>query len=165
MALPVLEGALEQAVDLAAAMDSRGYGRRGTSSPRRIRVASLLLLAGLLAVALGSFLVLDQSGGHVAGILALGLGTVSIVAATALGASGRGRTKYRPDPFGRGEWLVVAMGAIPATVLSLASTGLTPDVLPLQWPSLPLSAVVGLAFAALPALTAPAPPKLVGAMP
>src|SRR3954453_8362006 len=37
IAVPVLEGALERSVDLAAAMDARGFGRRG-STPRRIRV-------------------------------------------------------------------------------------------------------------------------------
>ena len=32
LAIPVLEGALEQFVDLAAAMDARGFGRRGSTS-------------------------------------------------------------------------------------------------------------------------------------
>ena len=165
MALPVLEGALEQAVDLAAAMDSRGYGRRGTSSPARVRTASLLLLGGLLAIALGTFLVLDQAGQHSTGVVVLILGAGAVVTATALGSSGRDRTRYRPDPFGRAEWLVVASGAVPAAVLSVATSGLIPDVIPLQWPTLPAAAFFGVVIALIPAVAAPRPLSLIPATP
>ncbi len=50
LAIPVLEGALERSVDLAAAMDARGFGRQGTT-PAKIRHATAALtLGGLLAM-------------------------------------------------------------------------------------------------------------------
>lgn len=157
LAMPVLEGALEQAIDLAAAMDSRGYGRRGTLSLRRVRSASVLLLLGLMGAGLGSFLVLDQTGRSEVGVVVVVVSAGAVIAATALGSAGRQRTRYRPDPFGLTEWLVVAAGLMPAAILTIAKSGLTPDTLPLQWPTLPAAAVIGLAFALMPAAATPAP--------
>src|SRR3954466_6536913 len=42
LVVPVLEGALERSVDLAAAMDARGFGRRGTT-PAPVRRATAAL--------------------------------------------------------------------------------------------------------------------------
>ena len=58
-AMPVLEGALERSVALAAAMDSRGYGRRGEQGPAARRAASTLLLAGLACASIGTYALLS----------------------------------------------------------------------------------------------------------
>jgi len=47
VALPVLEDALERSLDLAAAMDSRGYGRQAPVSRAARRTTATLILAGL----------------------------------------------------------------------------------------------------------------------
>src|SRR4051794_23188940 len=59
--MPVLEGALERSVELAAAMDARGFGRRGETSRRRRRLTAGLVLGGLLVVAASSYSLLDRS--------------------------------------------------------------------------------------------------------
>ncbi|MGH8826003.1 MAG: energy-coupling factor transporter transmembrane component T, partial [Jiangellaceae bacterium] len=45
VAMPVLEGSLERSLDLAAAMDSRGFGRAAAIDPRFRRSAGALVLA------------------------------------------------------------------------------------------------------------------------
>ncbi len=68
VAMPVLEGALERSVDLAAAMDSRGYGR-GAAAPRRARSRSgALTLAGLLGVCAGLYGLLDAGSPDALGL-------------------------------------------------------------------------------------------------
>src|SRR4051794_36530689 len=59
IAMPVLVDALDRSLALAAAMDSRGYGR-GTGATRRVRLATgTLLVAGLLGVCVGVYGLLD----------------------------------------------------------------------------------------------------------
>ncbi|GAA3065898.1 hypothetical protein GCM10020000_57270 [Streptomyces olivoverticillatus] len=62
--LPVLEGALERSVALAAAMDARGYGRTA-DVPRAVRhTTSALTLGGLLGVCAGTYGLLADVGGR-----------------------------------------------------------------------------------------------------
>src|SRR5207302_8616094 len=49
MAVPVLEIALERSLELAASMDSRGYGRRAPIAPARRRLAQVARLVGAVA--------------------------------------------------------------------------------------------------------------------
>src|SRR6185312_9824141 len=59
--LPVLADALDRSLTLAAAMDSRGYARAGTT-PRPIRLATgALVVAGLLGVCVGAYGLLDAT--------------------------------------------------------------------------------------------------------
>lgn len=61
--LPVLEGALERSVALAAAMDARGYGRSADVPPTVRRTTAVLTLGGLLGVCAGTYGVLTAAGG------------------------------------------------------------------------------------------------------
>ncbi|MFM7210922.1 MAG: CbiQ family ECF transporter T component, partial [Actinomycetota bacterium] len=60
-AVPVLEGALERSVALAAAMDSRGYGRQAERSPAVRRATTTALLVGLVALIIGVYALLDAA--------------------------------------------------------------------------------------------------------
>ncbi|WP_103539815.1 CbiQ family ECF transporter T component, partial [Streptomyces sp. SM9] len=72
--LPVLEGALERSVALAAAMDARGYGRTADVPPAVRRTTAVLTVGGLIGVCLGTYgLLADQGGGFGVPVLALGL--------------------------------------------------------------------------------------------
>lgn len=155
LALPVLEGGLAQAIVLAAAMDSRGYGRRGPRSSTRTRIAGLMLVAGLSIAALGAYFMLDRARSHGEGAATLLLAAVLIVSAVMLGGATGHRTRYRPDPFGSVEWLVTLCGVGAALALFLDTTGLEPPVLPLQWPTLPTAALLMIGLAVLPAWLAP----------
>ncbi len=160
--MPVLEGSLERAVDLAAAMDSRGYGRTG-DVPRRVRVGGrVLLLVGLVGVVLGVYALLD---GGTPGALALPLLGIGVVAGgVGLVLSGRRsiRTRYRPDPWALPEWLVAASGVVPAVVLVAVAASqpgaLEGPVAPPAWPSLPLLPALAVLVAAVAGIASPRPP-------
>lgn len=157
--LPVLEDALDHAIALAAAMDTRGYGRSAHLS-RRERVASAAcLLTGLGGLCLGAYGLLDGTTPRGLGVPVLVAGAA--VAAVGLALAGRrnARTSYRPDPWRREEWVVAATG-VAAAALVVATGRLHPDLLhpslqPLAWPPLPLAATVAVLLAGVPAAAAP----------
>ena len=164
-ALPVLEDALERSIELAAAMDSRGFGRRGASSAKRRRVVSSAVVAGLVAVAIAVYELLDATSPTLIGLPLLVLGTAVACGAVLFGGRQPTRTKYRPDPWRAAEWIVVASG-LAALAGMLVAGRLYPGSLhtttyPLVVPQLPWPAVVGLALALAPAwATSPQSPAV-----
>jgi energy-coupling factor transport system permease protein len=161
IAVPVLEDALARALVLAAAMDSRGYGRHGDAPRSRRRAASGLVLAGLLGLCLGLYGLLDATAPRLLGIAGLAAGGSLAVAGLVLGGRRVRRTTYRPDPWRAPEWLVAGSGVAAAV---LVATGvddpavLHPSLRPLRWPDLPLLPLVGVLLGLLPAVAAPVPP-------
>lgn len=158
-ALPVLEGALDRAITLASAMDSRGYGRSGQLPQRVRRLTVALVLGGLLGVCIGLYGVLSVDTVAAAGAPILVLGLLAAGVGLWLGGQRSIRTRYRPDPWRQPEWLVslagfaAAAGVIAAGIVSPGSIAIS--VVPLQWPALPLLALVGILLAALPTIAAP----------
>ncbi len=162
--MPVLEGALSRSVQLAAAMDSRGYGRRNDVSVTTRRLTTGLVLAGVLGVCVGLFGLLDAGTSDWLGIPSLVGG--GLLAAAGLVAGGRrtARTRYRPDPWGLPEWLVAGSGvacAVLLVVVSRTSPAAAVPPYPVQVPELPLLALLAPLVALLPALVAPPPPDRV----
>ena len=159
VAIPVLEGALERSLRLAAAMDSRGYGRRADRSPTSRRATAALVLAGLLGLSVGSYGLLDGGSPPLLGLPVLALGAALATTGLALGGRRAVRTRYRPDPWGWPETVVAGSGfaAAGAFVLAAASdpAGLAPTTSPLVWPALPALPVVGILLGLLPARAAP----------
>lgn len=158
LALPVLEDALERSVALAASMDARGFGRRAAVAPGRRRVTAVLSLGGLLGVCAGMYGVLDASAPRLVGLPLVVVGTAGAAAGMVLGGRGLRRSRYRPDPWGRPEWLVAGCGLIAAAAVIAHPAGLNPSTVPLAAPPLPLWPVLGLLLALAPAWLAPEPP-------
>jgi energy-coupling factor transport system permease protein len=159
LAVPVLEGALERSVALAASMDARGFGRR-CSSQRRRRTAAAATLGGLVALGLGLFEVLDSGSASGIGLAVVLVGGALIIGGLA-GAAHGSRSRYRPDRWLFDEWLVVVAG-LAAFAGVVAAGGGDPSVLiqplyPLALPSAPVAALVGILLAASPSLVAPVP--------
>ncbi|WP_189129486.1 energy-coupling factor transporter transmembrane component T [Wenjunlia tyrosinilytica] len=155
--LPVLEGALERSVALAAAMDTRGYGR-SADVPRAVRrTTAVLTLGGLAGVCLGSYGLLSDDGGLL-GLPVLLVGLAAAVAGLVLGGRRAARTRYRPDRWGPREWLVTASGVAVAALMFHAD-GLHPSTVPLAAPALPLLPAASVLIGLLPAFIAPAPPR------
>lgn len=161
MAVPVLEGALDRSLQLAASMDARGYGRRAGVSRAHRRMASGLITSGLLVVVVGLYGVLDAGslGGLGLPVLALGMGLCS--ASLLLGGRRTVRTRYRPDPWRRPEWLVAASGVAAVAGVSVAEAlgvvGVQYATTPLAVPGLPALPLVGILLALLPAVASPRP--------
>ena len=159
--MPVLESALERSVALAASMDGRGYGRHGTATIRRRRAGAALTLVGIGLLALGAYGLLDPGAPAAFRLPAMALAAMVLLASSTLARRGDARTRYRPDPWALPEWIVSATGlaAVVGSVLSAATAGaLHPSVSPLEWPTVPVAATMGVLVGALPAWLAPMPP-------
>lgn len=165
VAIPVLQDALDRSLRLAAAMDSRGYGRTGSATRASRRLTASLLLAGLAGLCVGAYGLLGAglpAGVGTGGFIA---GAVACLAGLALGGRRVSRSQYRPDPWRWPEWLVTACGLASATGLCLSlgynPAALNPSLYPLHWPSLPLVPTASILAAGLAALAAPPPPGTV----
>jgi len=161
LAMPVLEGALERSVDLAAAMDSRGYGRTTDESAGSRRLTAVLVFGGLLGVCIGVYGLLDGTASAWLGMPMLLVGLGAAGAGLHVGGRRSGRTRYRPDPWALPEWLVSACGVVAATAV-FVDVHLHPADFYLasvtDVPPVPLLSVAGILVAALPAFLAPPQP-------
>ncbi|MEU1674761.1 energy-coupling factor transporter transmembrane protein EcfT [Streptomyces roseifaciens] len=159
--LPVLEGALERSVALAASMDARGYGRTARV-PRAVRrTTSALTLGGLMGVCAGTYgLLADQGAGYGMPVLLVGL--AAALAGLWLGGRRSVRTRYRPDRWDVRAWLVSGSGVAVAALMIQANTyaaaALHPPAVPLTAPQLPVWPAAAILIGLLPAFVAPAPP-------
>ncbi|WP_410608507.1 CbiQ family ECF transporter T component [Amycolatopsis sp. lyj-109] len=162
--VPVLEDAMDRSLRLAAAMDSRGYGRRAYLSAGLRALIAACVLAGLAGVCVGVYGVLDGTSSWLGvPLLAGGLG-VAIVGFV-LGGRRVRRTAYRPDPWRWPETLVVAAG-IGACALLFATARIDPGRLfpslsPLRWPEVSWVHALSVLVAVLPAFVAPPVPEVV----
>jgi energy-coupling factor transport system permease protein len=162
LAMPVLEGALDRSVDLAAAMDSRGYGRTTDESRVSRRVTGVLVFGGVLGVCVGIYGLLDGTAAALLGTPMLLVGTAVAGVGLHLGGRRSGRTRYRPDPWAVPEWVVAGSGVVAATAVFL-DVRLHPADFFLasvtDVPPVPLLACAGILVALLPAVLAPPQPQ------
>lgn len=155
--VPVLADAMDRSLLLAAAMDSRGYGRRGYLAQRVRVLIATCVLAGLFGVAVGVYGVLDGSSSWL-GVPMLVAGLAVASAGFVLGGRRIQRTAYRPDPWRLPETLVVLCGVASAGLLLAAPPAqLATSVSPPSWPTLPLLPTLAVLIAVLPAWLAPRP--------
>ncbi|MFD7029549.1 energy-coupling factor transporter transmembrane component T [Streptomyces sp. NPDC059917] len=159
--VPVLEDALERSLRLAAAMDSRGYGRAGTATRRSRRVTGALMLLGMCGLCAGAYGLLDATAPALLGLPAMGAGALLCFAGLRLGGRRITRTAYRPDPWRAAEWSVAGCGVLSA-VLLFANVGfnaaeLNPSIYPLSWPTLPLVPAAAVLLAGAAGFLAPPP--------
>lgn len=160
VALPVLQDALEKSIELAAAMDSRGFGRRGDVSRARRRLTTSAVVVGLLAVTAAIYGLLETGSPSIVGVPLLVAGTVVAAAAVLLGRRSVTRSRYRPDVWRGPEWLTVAAGvtAFAGVVVAgqLFPGSLHTNAYPIEAPALPWPALAGLLLALAPAWLTPA---------
>jgi energy-coupling factor transport system permease protein len=121
LAMPVLEGALDRSIELAAAMDSRGYGRTSEAGTSARRASGLATLGGLIGVCVGLYGLLSGTGTTWLGLPMLLVGVVLSAAGLRLGGRRTGRTAYRPDPWALPEWLVSGSGLVAAAAVFVAA--------------------------------------------
>jgi len=164
LAVPVLAGALDRSLDLAASMESRGYGRTAVRGPRARLAGSALALAGAGGTLAGLVGVLTPSVGGWLGLPVLLGGLLLLVGSLWLGARRDARTAYRRDPWRAAEWVTCALGLGVGAVFVLAEArdwpGVTIAQTPLAWPGLPLGPAAALLAAGLAGALTPVPPRL-----
>lgn len=163
VAAPVLEGALDSSLELAAAMDSRGFGRRATVPQGWRAASSAMVVVGLLGVLAGVYGLMAGSSTPLTGTGVLLGGSLAALFGMTLAGKHSIRTRYRPDPWETPEWLVAAGGLLPAAVYGWAAAqpldGMNMLVVPLLAPEVPLAAVLASLVAATPAIAAPPLPS------
>ncbi|MEH1015420.1 energy-coupling factor transporter transmembrane protein EcfT [Micromonospora sp. CPCC 206060] len=163
VALPVLADALDRSLALAAAMDSRGYGRTAAVPAGQRALTGGLVLTGLVGVCAGTYGLLDATSPGYLGLPMLVTGLVAAVVGMLVAGRRVRRSRYRPDRWRLPELLVAACGVLTAglTVLAVAVDPalLHPPVSPPTWPRLTPLAVAAVAVAVAPAWLTPPPPS------
>ena len=163
LAVPVLDSALERSLDLAASMESRGYGRSVHRDGRSRRWATMLTFVGLCGVLAGVYGLLDGGSAPLLGLPLLVAGSVAATASLAVGARRDPRSRYRPDPWAAPEWMVLASGAAAGGLVLVAAQRGVPGIVmqtsPAVWPTLPLLPALGVLLGLVPAWLSPMPPQ------
>jgi energy-coupling factor transport system permease protein len=162
LAVPVLDSALERSLDLAASMESRGYGRSVHRDATSRRKATALTLIGLGGVVAGVYGLLDGGSAPLLGLPLLVAGSSAAAASLAVGARREKRSRYRPDPWAAPEWVVTVSGALAGALVMVAAQRGVPGIIlqtsPAVWPTLPLLPAMGVLLGLLPAWLSPEPP-------
>jgi len=172
LAIPVLAGALDRSINLAASMDSRGYGRVNNQSSRSRRLVVGLLLSSIVLVTVGLFGLFTSDAHPLIGLPSLFIGVGIAVFAMWHSGHNRTRTVYRPDAWTLPEFLVSAAGVLTLGIYLWADIRAGTDLSfwsqlhPAlnQWPSLPLWGLVAFAISLTPAFTSPPPPSTLGSI-
>jgi energy-coupling factor transport system permease protein len=157
--VPVLEDALDRSLDLAAGMDARGYGRRGSATPGQRRLTATLLLTGLLGLCVGAYAVLDSTVPRWLGGPLLAVAVVVAVAGIASTGVRVERTRYRPDLWRLPETVVAASGVLACGLVVLVARQAPTVVFPAPalLPPLTLTALLVPLAGLLPLLVVPDP--------
>ncbi|RNI20696.1 energy-coupling factor transporter transmembrane component T [Flexivirga caeni] len=159
--VPVVADALDRSLLLAAAMDSRGYGRRAATSARTRTLVSVVTVAGLIAVCIGVFGMLDDQAPLLFRAPAFVTGLLLAAGGLVFSSSERTVTRYRPDAFDLRSAAVAASG-LAAGALMLVATRQAPahlstPVEPAQWPVVDLLPLVAAMIGVLAAVVSPRP--------
>jgi len=162
-ALPIVGGALDRAVMLAAAMDSRGYGRRGQHAKGERLGSAAMLVLGLVGLAVGLYGLMDGSAPTALGWPLLVLGVALALGGLIVAGRRVIVTRYRRERWRLAEVLVGCTGWFGAIAcLWVANPALlAPSTAPPAWPSVPWLVVLGIAVATLAGVIAPLPPDRV----
>lgn len=149
---PVLEEALDRALVTAAALESRGFGRRVEVHGGRRALGGVALLAGPVAAVAGAYLLLGSRSAPLlstaTGAILLACGLLAGGLGVRLAGAGVLSTRYRPDPWGVPEWTALAAAAVSVALVAFAvPLRVThPDPWSLQPPVLDLPAVLAVLF-------------------
>jgi len=163
-AVPVLEGGLATSIDLAAAMDSRGFARAAAVPVRWRRLSASLVLLGLVGTIIALFALLGGGLLPTAGLPLLAISTTLAIAGALMAGRRSRRTRYRPDPWRVAEWVTAASGVVAAVGVGAAAAldpgALDPvGILPLAAPAISAMALAAVLVAALPCVATPPPPS------
>ncbi len=158
--VPILEGAMERALNLASSMDSRGYGRKVHQTKMKKNLTNIFMLMGLLGIIFGLSGLLGVFSQTNIGFLNLFLGLFFAIFALWFAGKNASRTKYRADKWEIPEVLVVfsAIFGLVALRFSDASV-LNPPTSPLSFPQIDFVSLACVYLSLLAIAFSPKPPK------
>ena len=116
--IPVLEDSIQRSLDLAASMDSRGFGRRGVMSRRTAAISRLASLLGIVGLAIAGYLLLATTVAAWITVLLLLLALSLFYTSVRLSAIHSIRTRLSIEKRGLADYLVLGFSA--AVVIALA---------------------------------------------
>ena len=157
--VPVLEGGMERALQLASAMDSRGYGRKVHLSQEKRVLSNFLMLAGLLGILFGFTGILGVFNQTNIGIVSLLIGLIISVLALRFAGKNASRTNYRPDRWHISEVLVVTTSLLGLIAMRFSeSLVLNPPTNPLMLPQVDFVTLFCIWLGILAIFVSPKPP-------
>jgi energy-coupling factor transport system permease protein len=109
--IPVLEDAIDSSLSLAASMDSRGFGRRGTLSKPLVMGARLSSLIAVGALSVGSFaLLVGQT--QTLGWALIAIGIISSFTSIRINSKSQIRTRFEPVKLQFFDALILSLSAM-----------------------------------------------------
>jgi energy-coupling factor transport system permease protein len=109
--IPVLEDAIDSSLSLAASMDSRGFGRRGSLSKPLVLGARLSSLMAVGFLSIGSFaLLVGQT--QTLGWVLIAIGIVSSFASIRINSQSQIRTRFEPVKLQFFDALILSLSAL-----------------------------------------------------
>ena len=108
--IPVLEDTIDRSLALAASMSSRGFGRLGELSKREIMASRSLSVMGVIALAIGSYLLLTSKDGFVPLCLIV-FGCLGVLITSLIAGRRQIHTRYRPDQWRKRDFVVLLASA------------------------------------------------------
>lgn len=159
LVVPLLGGALDQAITMSEALESRGFGSRPAQQDVApiarvaiiVALAALMLVAYAVAVGQGEIAMVGLAVGGLAGLVALRQGV----------GSSSATTRYRPSGWSQTDWIVVT-ASIVSVLMFLWRSHVEPGAAifnpypDIRWPESDILMLIGLAILMTPAfLVAP----------
>jgi len=158
--VPVLEGAMERALNLASSMDARGYGRKIHQTKVKKNLTNIFMLLGLLGIIFGLSGLLGVFSQTNIGFLNLFLGLFLAIFALWFAGKNASRTKYRADSWEIPEVLVVFSAILGLVALKFSEINiLNPPTSPLSFPQIDFVSLLCVYLALLAIPFSPKPPK------
>jgi len=158
--VPVLEGAMERALNLASSMDSRGYGRKIHQTKVKKNLTNIFMLLGLLGIIFGLSGLLGVFSQTNIGFLNLFLGLFLAIFTLWFAGKNASRTKYRADRWEIPEVLVVFSAILGLVALKFSGINiLNPPTSPLSFPQIDFVSLLCIYLALLAIPFSPKPPR------
>lgn len=117
--VPVLEDTIDKSLSLAASMDSRGFGRRGSLTKTQILSVRLISLASVVLTSVGVFVLLVGTGLQAAALGLLGAGFICVLVTVRTTSKNSIRTRFKKEAWLLQDFVVasVAFAAVSARLL------------------------------------------------
>ena len=109
--IPALEDTMDRSLQLAASMDSRGFGRTNRLSKRRQWANRLLSFASAIGLAVGAYLLVTTSD-PTAAVIVLSASLVGLTAVIRLTDKRNLKTRFNRQKFGAVDYAVLCVCAI-----------------------------------------------------